>query len=82
MAEEKKNDVLKKKLRVELQFKKNLSPKDLVLRPHLYKLNGMSLEAMKENLSTILGDSICKFKLPLFPQSESFKILLISTFPF
>lgn len=53
---------LKKKLRVELQLKKHLSPKDVVLRPNLYKMNGLTAENMKNNMIQILSDIKSLFK--------------------
>ncbi len=49
-----KNVPLKKMLKSEISMRKVTSPRDVVDRPHLYKLNTLTIEQLQENLTTLL----------------------------
>lgn len=45
---------LKKMLKTEISFRKVTSPRDVIERPALYKLNTLSIEKLQENLTILL----------------------------
>ena len=53
----KEDSYLHKQLRYEVIFRRQIHPNDFRQRPHLYKVNKMTVDCLIENLTVLLSDS-------------------------